>query len=131
MATSASNPSTYALPRYTVWLARIVAAGLVVVGVLEAFGSGPYRGFAAVVFFAGAALIAAGLFAFTRTSPWVAFALVFLGAGIAGGMVWWTIGAPIVAIALIVLFVRAARRANAAKRRVQQTPEALSPAGLV
>ena len=133
MTSSASTPSTYTLPRYTVWLARIVAAGLVVGGVYEAaFGSGDsYRGLAAVVFFAGAALIAAGLFAFTRTSPWVAVALVFLGAGIAGAMLWWTIGVPIVAIALVVLFVLGARRADAAKRRARRTPEALSPAGLV
>jgi len=107
-----------------------VAAGLVVTGVFEAFGSDSYRGLAAVVFFAGAALIAAGLFAFTRTSPWVAVALVFLGAGIAGGMLWWSIGAPVVAIALVVLFVLAARRSDAAKRRARRTPEALSPAGL-
>lgn len=133
MATSASTPSTYALPRYTVWLARIVAAGCVVGGVLEvALGSGdPYRSLVAVMFFAGAALIAAGLFAFTRTSPWVAVALVFLGAGIAGGLFYWTIGVPIVAIVLIVLFVLGARRADAAKRRARRTPEALSPAGLV
>jgi hypothetical protein len=129
MATSASTPSTYTLPRYTVWLARIVAAGLLAGGVYEAgFASGdPYRSLAAVLFFAGAVLIAAGLFAFARTSPWVAVALVFIGAAIAAALVWWTIGVPIVAIALIVLFVRGARRASAAQR----TPEALSPAGLV
>jgi hypothetical protein len=133
MAISASTTSTYALPRYTVWFARIMAVGLIVGGVYEAaFGSGdPYRGLAAVLFFAGAALIAAGLVAFTRTSPWVSVALVFLGAGIAGVLVWWTIGVPIVAIALIVLFVLGARRADAAKRRARRTPESLSPAGLV
>ena len=76
-------------------------------------------------------LIAAGLFAFTRTSPWVAVGLVFLGAGIPGAMLCWTIGVPIVAIALIALFVLGARRADAAKRRARRTPEALSPAGLV
>ena len=133
MATSASTPSTYTLPRYTVWLARIVAAGLVVGGFYEAaFGSGdPYRSLAAVMFFAGAALIAAGLFVLTRTSPWVAVALVFVGAGIAGAMLWWTIGVPIVAIVLIVLFALSARRADAAKRQGRRTPETLSPAGLV
>jgi formate-dependent nitrite reductase membrane component NrfD len=131
MASSVSIPSAYALPRYTVWLARIVAAGLVVAGVLEAFSSESYRGVAAVIFFAGAVLIAAGLFAFTRTSPWVAFALVFVGAAITGGMFWWTIGVPIVAIALIVLFALGARRASVAKRQARRTSEALSPAGLV
>ena len=36
MATTASTSSTYALPRYTVWLGRILAAGFVVGGVYEA-----------------------------------------------------------------------------------------------
>ena len=45
MATTASTPSTYALPRYTVWLGRILAAGFVVGGVYEAaFGSGDDTG---------------------------------------------------------------------------------------
>ena len=88
-----------------------------------------HTGASSRVFFAGAALIAAGLFAFTRTSPWVAVALVFLGAGIAGAI--WTLGVPIVAIALVVLFALGARRAGAAKRRARRTPEALSPAGLL
>jgi hypothetical protein len=133
MATSALTSSTYPLPRYTVWLARIVAAGCMVGGVYEAaFGSGDsYRSLAAVMFFVGAALIVAGLFAFTRTSPWAAVALVFLGAGIAAALLWWTIGVPVVAIVLIVLVVLGARRAGAAKRRTRRTPEAVSPAGLV
>jgi hypothetical protein len=131
MATS-STPSTYSLPRYTVWLARILAAGLVIGGVYEAaFGpSDAQRGLAAVILFAGAVLIAAGLFAFTRTSPWVAVGLVILGAGIPGAMLFWTIALPILGAALIVLFVLGARRAQAERRRARRTQEALSPAGL-
>jgi len=112
MSALAPTSQTHALPRYTLWLAWIFIAGFVVVGVYEAaFGpADAHRGLVAIIFLAGAVLIAAGLFAFRRTSPWVAVALVTVGALGGSSMVWWTLGVPIVAIALIVLMVLGARR---------------------
>lgn len=64
-----------------------------------------------VVLFAAAALVAAGMRTFGSTSPWLATALITVGA-IAGsiGLVW-TIVAPFVAIVLIVLCAVDAHRA--------------------
>jgi hypothetical protein len=65
-------------------------------------------------------LVAAGLFAAGRDSPWLAVALVTLGALVAGGTVFWTIAMPIAALALIVLFALGARRGSS----VAATPAA-------
>jgi hypothetical protein len=58
----------------------------------------------------GAVLIAAGLFAFSKTSPWVAVTLVTLGAVAATLPIFWAVLPSIAMIALIVLIVRDARR---------------------
>jgi uncharacterized membrane protein len=130
MTGSPSSPSAYGLPKYTVWPAWIVAAGFVAGGAYEAaFGpSDAHRNIAAIILVAGAALIVAGWLAFTRTSPWVAVALVFIGAGGPGAMLVWVVVPPVAAVALIVLFVLGARRAGAAKRQVRRASEGHSPA---
>jgi hypothetical protein len=57
----------------------------------------------------GGVLLLAGLWLF-QSSPWTGAALISLGA-VAGSLVlFWTLAVPIVAIALVVLSVRNARR---------------------
>jgi hypothetical protein len=63
----------------------------------------------------GGVMLAAGLRAFDR-SPWAGAALVSLG-GLAGALVlFWTILAPLIAIALVVLSIIQARRSASAAR---------------
>ena len=116
MSTLAPTPPSHALPKYTVWLALIFVAVCVVGGAYEAaFGpSDAHPILAAVILFAGAVLVAAGLFAARRNSPWLAVALVTLGALVVGTIFFWTIVMLIAAIALIVLFVLNARRGSSA-----------------
>ena len=60
----------------------------------------------------GGVLLLGGLWLFQR-SPWTGAALISLGA-VAGSLVlFWTLAVPIVAIALVVLSVRNARRVAA------------------
>ena len=116
MSTLAPTPPSHALPKYTVWLALIFVAVCVVGGAYEAaFGpSDAHPILAAVILFAGAVLVAAGLFAARRNSPWLAVALVTLGALVVGTIFFWTIVMLVAAIALIVLFVLSARRGSSA-----------------
>ena len=114
MATLAPTHPTHALPKYTAWLAWLFVAVCVVGGVYEA-AFGPSDGHpivAAVILLAGALLVAAGSFAARSDSRWLAVALVTLGALAVGTIFFWTIGATIAAIALIVLFVKDARRGS-------------------
>jgi hypothetical protein len=113
MATSASTRSTRVMSPYTTWLARIYAVVLVVWAIVypqldkvnsELMGS--------VWNVVGAVLIVAGLYAFTRTSPWVAVALITVGAVLGTAPIFWAGVTTIAAIALIVLIVRDARRSR-------------------
>jgi hypothetical protein len=67
---------------------------------------------AAAIFFAGAVLVAAGLFAAQRNSRWLAVVLVTVGALAVGTLMFWTIVLPITALPLIALFVLGARRGS-------------------
>jgi hypothetical protein len=96
---------------YTTWLARIYAVVLVVWAIaypqLDKVNS-QFAG--SVMNVVGAVLIVAGLYAFPRTSPWVAVALVTLGAVVGTLSIYWAGVTTIAMIALIVLIVRDARR---------------------
>jgi len=65
-----------------------------------------------IIYVAAAVLVAAGLFAFNRTSPWLAVALVTLGALVGGFLLVWTLVVPVLALLLIVLFARGALRSR-------------------
>ena len=116
MSTLAPTHPTHAMPVYTTVLAWLFVAVCVVGGAYEAaFGpSDTHPILAAVILFAGAVLVAAGLFAARRNSPWLAVALVTLGALVVGTIFFWTIVMLVAAIALIVLFVLSARRGSSA-----------------
>jgi hypothetical protein len=114
MATLAPTHPTHAMPTYTAWLAWLFVAACVVGGAYEAaFGPSDSQPIlAAAILFAGAVLVAAGMFAARRNSPWLAVALVTIGALVTGLVFFWTIVGVIVSIALIVLFVKDARRGS-------------------
>jgi hypothetical protein len=105
MSTLSPTRQQRELPVYTAWLAWLFVAACAV-GVLTflIFGTGGDRS-AAVVMLAAGLLVAAGLYAFRRSSPWLAAGLVTAGALSGGTMLVWTIVAPIAAVALIVLSV--------------------------
>jgi hypothetical protein len=107
MSTSARTHPSQALPIYTAWLARLFVVACVVAGLsFFMFNDAEGHEIAAVILLAAAVLVAAGLFAFGRTSAWLAVALVTLGALAGGGVLVWTLVMPIAALALIVLFAR-------------------------
>ena len=113
MATSASTRSTRLMSPYTTWLARIYAVVLVVWAIAYPQLDKVNSQFMGSVFnVVGAVLIAAGLYAFTRTSPWVAAALVTVGALLGTAPIFWAGVTTIAAIALIFLIVRDARRSG-------------------
>ena len=61
----------------------------------------------------GGVLIIAGLRSFDR-SPWLGAALISIGGLVGAVALFWTLAAPLAAIALIVLSVMNARRVSAA-----------------
>jgi hypothetical protein len=119
MSPLAPTHPSHAVPVYTTVLAWIFIAVCVVGGAYEAaFGPRDARPIlAALILFAGAVLVAAGMFAARRNSPWLAVALVTLGALVVGLVFFWTIVGLIIAIALIVLFVMDARRGSSVAAR--------------
>ena len=113
MATSASTRPTRVMSPYTTWLARIYAVVLVVWAIAYPMLDKVNSQFLGSVFnVVGAVLIVAGLFAFTRTSPWAAVALVTIGAIVGTLSIYWAVLPTIAMIALIVLIVRDARRSR-------------------
>jgi len=103
--------STRALPIYTTVLAWLFAAACVAMAIyVPVFDKANWELMGSIFYAAAAALVVAGLFAFSRTSPWLAVALVTLGALAGGVFLVWTLVAPILALVLIVLFARAALR---------------------
>jgi hypothetical protein len=60
----------------------------------------------------GASLVVAGLRYF-RNSPWAGAVLISVGGLLGAAPVFWSIAAPLAAIALVVLSIRDARRASA------------------
>jgi hypothetical protein len=103
MSTLSPTRQQHVLPVYLAWLAWLfVAACVVGVFAFLIFGAGGDRS-AAVVMLAAGLLVAAGLYAFRRSSPWLAVGLIAAGALAGGTVLVWTIAAPIAAIALIAL----------------------------
>lgn len=119
MSTLAPTHPSHAMPMYTTVLAWLFVAVCVVGGAYEAaFGPSDAQPIlAALILFAGAVLVAAGMFAARRNSPWLAVTLVTLGALVVGVVFFWTIVGVIIAIALIVLCVMDARRGSSVAAR--------------
>ncbi len=115
MATSKSTRPTRVMSPYTLWLARIYAVVLVLWAIVYPLLDKVNAELLGSVFnVVGAVLIVAGLFAFSRTSPWVAATLVILGAMVGTLPIYWAGVTMIAMIALIVLIVRDARRNRSA-----------------
>jgi hypothetical protein len=115
MATSASTRSTRVMSTYTTWLARIYAVVLVVWAIAYPMLDKVNSQFMGSVFnVVGAVLIVAGLYAFSRTSPWVGATLVSLGAVVGTLSIFWAVLPTIAMIALIFLVVRDALRSRSA-----------------
>jgi len=114
MSSIASPRSTHTLPIYTTVLAWLFAAACVAMAIyVPVFDRANWELMGSIVYLAAAVLVVAGLFAFSRTSPWLAFALVAVGALAGGIFLVWTLVVPIVALALIVLFASGALRSSA------------------
>jgi hypothetical protein len=112
-STSAPTHPTHALPIYTAVLSWFFVVACAAGGVYAAaVGGDDHPMIAAAILLAGAVLAAAGWLAATRDSPWLAVALVTLGALVVGVLFFWAILAVPVSIALIVLFVMDARRGS-------------------
>jgi LPXTG-motif cell wall-anchored protein len=100
------------------WLGVVVLAGLLaaacaafglLVGFEDDWGStGEQVAFIALTL-GGAAILAAGLY-FARRRDRFAAPLIILGAVVCGFMIWWTILAPFVAVAVILLTIFWMRR---------------------
>lgn len=101
------------MSRWTRLLAVLVAAGAFLAGAAGAIvGISDDSGdvvFWVLFLCGGALLIVAGLYAFAR-SPWLGFALVAVGAIATSLALFWSVAVPIVAVALIALAARDARR---------------------
>jgi len=110
MSTFAPAGSTRALPTYTTALAWFFAAACIAVAIyVPVFDRANWELVGSIACVASGLLVAAGLFAFSRTFPRLAVALVTIGALAGGVFLVWTLVAPIAALALIVLFARGAR----------------------
>jgi hypothetical protein len=106
MSTLSPTSQQRELPLFTAWLAWLfVAACAIGVFAFLIFGTGGDRS-AAIIMLAAGLLVAGGLYAFRRSSPWLAVGLITAGALAGGTMLVWTIAAPIAALALIVLSAR-------------------------
>ena len=113
MEISASTRPTHVLSNYTTWLAWLFAAVLVVAAfVMPVVDKANNQLLGDVMNVVGAVLIVAGLYAFSK-SPWVAVALVAVGAVVGSLPILQLFIPPIAAIVLIVLIVRDARRSPA------------------
>ena len=111
MSSFAPTRSTHALPIYTTVLAWLFAAACVAMAIwVPVFDKANWELMGSIVCLAAGVLVAAGLFAVGRTSPWLAVALVTLGALVGGLSLVWTLVAPILALAVIVLFAWGALR---------------------
>ena len=111
MSSFAPARSTQALPIYTTVLAWLFAVACVAMALyVPVFDKANWELTGSIIYVAAGVLVAAGLFAFGRTSPRLAVALVTLGAVVGGFSLVWTLVAPILALAVIVLFALSALR---------------------
>jgi tryptophan-rich sensory protein len=115
MSSFAPTRSTPALPIYTTVLAWLFAAACVAMAIwVPVFDKANWELVGSIIYVAAAVLVVAGVLAFSRTSPWLAVALVTLGALVGGFFLVWTLVVPILALALIVVFARGALRGSSA-----------------
>lgn len=113
MSSFASTGSTRALPIYTTVLGWLFAAACAAMAIwVPIFDNANWQLSGSITYVAAAVLVAAGMFAFNRTSPWLAVALVTIGALIGGLFLVWTLVAPVFALIVIVLFARGALRSR-------------------
>jgi hypothetical protein len=113
MSSFASAGPARSLPIYTTVLAWLFVAACVAMAIyIPVFDKANWELMGSIVYLTAAVLVAAGWFAFRRTSPWLAVALVTLGALAGGVFLVWTLVMPIAALALIVLFARGALRGS-------------------
>jgi hypothetical protein len=101
-----------ALPVYTTVLAWFVAAASVAAAILLPLFDKSTELLLSVILIPAGVLVAAGWFAFRKTSAWLSVALVTVGALACGVGLVWTLFMPIAAIALIVLFALSAFRGS-------------------
>ena len=104
------------------WIFRLgtfLGIAYLLVGVIGGFWPGHWDGSSTsdqvlwlVLLLVGGALLLLGLRSFQR-SPWAGVALISLGALAGALVIFWTVLAPVLAIALIVLSVLYARRGPA------------------
>ncbi len=112
-------------PRTRLWTAVLVlglllAAAFTLFAVLGAVlidfeDDGGDRGFWIGFLLAGAAFLAAGVW-IARRSPWVAVALLAVGAILGALVTFWTVIVPLAALALVVLAILWARSPTAGPR---------------
>jgi hypothetical protein len=113
MSSSASAGSARSLPIYTTALAWFFVAACAAMAIyVPLFDRANWELFFSVFCVAAAGLVAAGLFAFRGGSARLAVALVTVGALVGALFLVWTLVAPILALALIVLFARGALRGS-------------------
>jgi hypothetical protein len=111
MATFAPTRSGQTLPRYTTVLAGLFAAACAAMAIyVPLFDNPGWELFFSVFCVAAAVLVATGVLALGRGSPRLAVALVTLGALVGALFLVWTLIAPILALALIVVFARGSLR---------------------
>jgi hypothetical protein len=121
MPAFAHAASARSLPVYTSALAWLYAAACAAMALyVPLFDAANWEPMGSVVYLGAAALIAFGLFAFGRTSPWLAAGLVTLGAAAGALFLVWTLVAPILGLVLIVLIARGAR--GWTTRAIRQAP---------
>lgn len=113
MSRFAQPGPTHAMPIYTIVLAWFFAAACAAMAIyVPLFDKANWELTGSILYFAAGLLVVAGLFALGRTSPWLAVALVSLGALAGGLFLVWTLVVPIVALVLIALFARGALRGS-------------------
>ena len=113
MSPLAQSGSTHTLPIYTTVLAWLFAAACVAMAIyVPVFDNANWELTGSLIYLAAAVLVAAGVLAFSRTSPRLAIALVSLGALAGGLFLVWTLVMPIAALVLVGLFARSALRGS-------------------
>ncbi len=107
-----------AVPIYTTVLGWLFVAACAIEAIYQpVFDKANSQVSGDVGYLVAAVLVAAGLLTYRSTSPRLSVALVTLGALVGGVMLVWTLVMPIIAMALVVLFVMNARRSSPASAR--------------
>ena len=99
------------LPVYTRALAWIFVAACIAMALyVPLFDGANWEPLGSALYLVAGLLVAGGTLAYGRTSPWLAFALVTVGALLGGVTLVWTLFAPLLALVLIALFAWGALR---------------------